>query len=395
MPKILLVTQNFYPEIGSAANRMKNLFLHLKANGYDVHVFTTEPSYPNRNMYKNKKYYYDETINALEGTKITRISMRHEKHKHSMTSRIYHYTEFMLKVHYFVRKTSHLFDYIYVSSPNIFTAWGTLFFQKTNTQRILEIRDLWPDSVVALDTMNIKPVLPMLVQLERQMYNNADKIVVNNTAFIPHIKQMLSANKPMLYLPNAINSKENQLPAQSSSFSVVYSGNVGLAQNIDQLIEIAERLNEAQITFNAIIYGVNANQFKAYVKERQLKYVNVFDPMPRQECLQLMAKSHIALSILKDTDVFLNVMPGKVIDAICSNVLIVTNLGGDTNQLINEEQIGYARESATTDELMTAILEYKHNRQLYQEHRNNTIKIKNRDFIWEKNIHKLINFIEA
>ncbi|MBD3022372.1 glycosyltransferase WbuB, partial [Bacillus anthracis] len=62
MKKILMVTQNFYPEIGSASNRMKNIYLELNERGYDVKILTSDPSYPNRNLYKDSSYWYDENI---------------------------------------------------------------------------------------------------------------------------------------------------------------------------------------------------------------------------------------------------------------------------------------------------------------------------------------------
>lgn len=57
MKKILMITQNFYPEIGSAANRMKNIYLELEKKGYEVTVLTSDPSYPNRNLYKDPSYW--------------------------------------------------------------------------------------------------------------------------------------------------------------------------------------------------------------------------------------------------------------------------------------------------------------------------------------------------
>lgn len=57
-----MVTQNFYPEIGSASNRMKNIYLELNERGYDVKILTSDPSYPNRNLYKDSSYWYDENI---------------------------------------------------------------------------------------------------------------------------------------------------------------------------------------------------------------------------------------------------------------------------------------------------------------------------------------------
>ncbi|RXK18807.1 glycosyltransferase family 4 protein [Macrococcus sp. DPC7161] len=396
MARILIVTQNFYPEIGSAANRMKNLFLQFKKNGYDVHVFTTEPSYPNKKLYKDAKFFNEKFIDDLEGISITRIKMRHEKHKDSFNSRLYYYTEFMLKVHYFVKKTNHIFDYVYITSPNIFTAWGALFFQKHKCfNTILEIRDLWPDSVEAIDKVNISFCLPILKLLEMKMYNNANKIVVNNTNFISHIQKMMIKKKPIIYIPNAVNKEEVHFRTPYDEFSVVYTGNIGLAQNVDQLIEIAEKLNEEKIHFNTIIYGINAKVFRKYVSDHQLKYVHVHDPMTRNECLNFMSKNHLSLSILKDTEVFLNVMPGKVVDAICTHVPVITNLGGDTNKLINNEKIGFAKESATTEELMEAILYFRSNSEILNEYKENTRRVKNRDFLWENNIKKLISFIEA
>ena len=60
--KILLITQNFYPEIGSGANRLKNLYIQLSKK-HVVEVLTTNPSYPNAKMYDEEKYWSTEQIN--------------------------------------------------------------------------------------------------------------------------------------------------------------------------------------------------------------------------------------------------------------------------------------------------------------------------------------------
>lgn len=46
--RVLIITQNFYPEIGSAGNRMKNIYLLLQDKGFDVDVLTTDPTYPTK-----------------------------------------------------------------------------------------------------------------------------------------------------------------------------------------------------------------------------------------------------------------------------------------------------------------------------------------------------------
>lgn len=93
--KILLVTQNFYPEIGSGANRFRNLYKHLSGH-HRVDVLTTEPSYPNERMYRDQKFWYDEQINR--SADIKRIKMRTSKQSRSMAMRLLYYFELGLKV---------------------------------------------------------------------------------------------------------------------------------------------------------------------------------------------------------------------------------------------------------------------------------------------------------
>lgn len=394
MKKVLIITQNYYPEIGSAANRMKNIFKLLTENGYDVYVLTPEPSYPNTKMYQDEKYWDDQSINNNED-KIFRLHMKNEKQKGSMKSRIAYYTEFMLKVHFFVRKTRDKFDFLFITSPNIFVPWGALFFQKENSAiKILEIRDLWPDSIVAIDKINIDPFMPMLKRLEKKMYIMSDKIVVNNQYFIDHINNVTKSPKEFLFIPNGINEDEIIDTQKFEEFSVIYTGNLGYAQDTIFIEELAKKLNKEKINFSTIVYGVNAKDFKEYVKSNNLKYVDVIDPMTRQECLKLTSKHHISVSILKDSEVFLNVMPGKVVDSICSNVPVITNLGGYTNDLINKYKVGFAKSSASPDDIINAILKYKKNYELLEKHTKNTVKLKNEYFIWEENIKKLIRFME-
>lgn len=394
MKKVLIITQNFYPEIGSAANRMKNIFYQLSENGYDVYLLTTEPSYPNEKMYKEEKFWNDSFINE-NSDKIIRLHMRHEKHKGSMASRIAYYSEFMMKVHYFVKSTRNKFDYLFITSPNIFVPWGALFLQKkNNAKKILEIRDLWPDSIVAIDKININIFMPFLKYLEKKMYLKSDKIVVNNEYFIQHIEHLIKKNKEFLYIPNGINKKEIILTEKFKEFSVIYTGNLGFAQDTLFIEKIAKQLNDEKIIFNAIVYGVNARDFKEYVEKNNLNYVNVLDPMTRQECLNLTAKHHISVSILKDTEVFLNVMPGKIVDSICANVPVVTNLGGYSNKLINDNKVGFAKTSATPSEISNIILEYRNNPEKLEKHSNNTRNLKEKYFIWEENIKKLIQFMD-
>ena len=388
--KILLITQNFYPEIGSGANRLKNLYKYLSKN-HKVEVLTTHPSYPNAKMYEEDKYWND--IEISQSRDIMRLKMRTDKQSKSMFLRLLYYFELSYKVWVYVKEYQHLYDCIYVTSPNIFIPWAA-FFQKRNrsVKRILEVRDLWPDSVKYVEKLNINLFFPILKLMEKLLYKASDKIVINNEGFRKYIKEMVR-NKEILYLPNAFTEEEVAFEELGKNFRVIYTGNIGFAQSYEKLQELATRLEAEKIDFKIIGYGMNAHLFKSYIDFNDFKYVTFEEEKTREECLVDIRQSNIQLSILKDSEVFLNVLPGKVIDGIASGVPIVTNLGGFTGELVNGNKVGYAKEGATTDELVSAILKIKEDRALELTLRNNSRKLLESEFLWEININKLENFL--
>lgn len=88
--KVLIITQNFYPAIGSAGgNRMKNIFQLLLKDNIDVEVLTIEPSYPpNKNMYKDRMFWDDEEVNNQE-QRITRIPIKNKRFSNELFSRLF------------------------------------------------------------------------------------------------------------------------------------------------------------------------------------------------------------------------------------------------------------------------------------------------------------------
>lgn len=388
--KILLITQNFYPEIGSGANRLKNLYRYLSINN-EVEVLTTHPSYPNQRMYDEDKYWNDEDINNSKD--IMRLKMRTDKQSKSMAMRLLYYFELAYKVRVYVKKYQHLYDAVYVTTPNIFIPWAA-FFQKRkqNVKRILEVRDLWPDSVKDIDKMNIDLFYPVLKFMEKLLYKKSDKIVINNEGFRAYIKDILPS-KPQLYLPNAFTEDEVAFEAAPENFRVIYTGNIGFAQSYEKLQEMAHRLEEEKIHFKIIGYGMNAHLFQSYIQYNDFKYVTFEEEKTREECLIVIRASNVQLSILKESDVFLTVLPGKVIDGIASGVPVVTNLGGYTRELIEDNEVGYAKENATTDELVKAIIKIKEDQAFENRLRSNARDLLESDFLWERNIKELEKFL--
>ncbi|XXL52073.1 hypothetical protein ACSC1U_04010 [Mammaliicoccus lentus] len=132
--KLLMISQNFYPELGSAANRMRMMFKAFKTKGADPTMLTTEPTYPNRDLFQDSSYFTDEDLNELEHSKIIRMKMHGNKQNSNFIMRLVYYIEQYMRLRIYLKMHDKDYDYVYVSSPNIFLAWATLFFKKVNIQ---------------------------------------------------------------------------------------------------------------------------------------------------------------------------------------------------------------------------------------------------------------------
>lgn len=118
--KVLVISQHFYPEIGSAGNRMKNVYKLLKENDYDVDVLTTEPTYPNKKIYSDKQFWDDDSLD--EENDVTRVKVANRKYSRSIINRLWYYLEIAFRMILFILFDRKKYDVIFVTSPPIFIA---------------------------------------------------------------------------------------------------------------------------------------------------------------------------------------------------------------------------------------------------------------------------------
>lgn len=97
--KTLLITQNYFPELGSAANRMKNFYDTLSEEG-EVDIISTVPIYPDKRLYSN-----DTTI---ESENITKIDVKVKRYEQNLIWRLLLYLEVLCKTVFIILKRKKL-----------------------------------------------------------------------------------------------------------------------------------------------------------------------------------------------------------------------------------------------------------------------------------------------
>ncbi|QIZ05621.1 glycosyltransferase family 4 protein [Priestia megaterium] len=394
MKRVLIITQHFYPEIGSHANRIKHLYMLLAKNNFEATVLTTEPSYPNKKMYKDDQFWDEESLN-LDNEHIIRIGIKNRKYSSSFLNRLYYYLEIMFKFILLILKDKQKYDYIFVTSPPIFTGFVGLFAKyRYKTKFILDIRDLWPESLKGVGVFDNPLILNIFGALEKILYKKSDKIVINSLGFQEYIQRKAGIlESKIMFIPNSVVKEElaSIEHKKKQSKKIIYAGNLGLAQNTEIIYQLVPLLEEKGIQLTVIGYGVNKKQLVESIKNH--KNVTIINPVTKKQCLNIIAQHDLGLVTLKDKDVFKTVLPGKIIDYMTCGVPIVGVIDGYAKDLVNNHGVGIALRDKHPEQILSHIMDILDNHSTRYEMANKGQQLILNDFNWEKNITSLIEYM--
>lgn len=172
---ILFFSHYFPPEGNAPATRTYENCKRWVELGHQVTVVTCAPNCPAGvvyNGYKNK-LYQRETVDGIDLIRVwTYIAANKGTFK-----RIANYASYTMSS---VVASLGLGrpDIIVATSPQFFCGWsGVLTRLWKRVPFVLEIRDLWPDSIAAVGAMKQSFLLDMLYKMEDWMYKSASHIV--------------------------------------------------------------------------------------------------------------------------------------------------------------------------------------------------------------------------
>jgi glycosyltransferase involved in cell wall biosynthesis len=240
---------------------------YLTNKGHRVKIFTSSKIHNSEiNIIKDKVLLKEEIIDGVEYSFI-----RSTEYKGNGFGRIFNIIEFPLRL-FKVSKTISKPDVIYTSSPDLFTALtAILIAKKFKIKVVVEIRDLWPESIVEYSKISKKNIIiKILYKLEKWIYKKADKLVFtmsggknyiidkgwNNVIDLNKIYQVNNGVDIDEFNINKENSILNDIDLTDNTFKVIYMGSIRKVNHIISLVQAARVLQERGFTdIKILIYG--------------------------------------------------------------------------------------------------------------------------------------------
>lgn len=254
-------------------------------------------------------------------------------------------------------------DVYIVTSPSIFVGIGAIIVSKLKrVPFIFEVRDLWPESAIAIGILNNKFLLNILYWLEYILYKYSKKIVVLTPAFKENIEkrypefigkiETITNGADFSIMGKAHKGSElREKLAWSDKKVFTYLGAHGIANDLMQVVEAAKAFREDdKIHFVLIGDGMQKKLLKQKASEYSLKNIEFIDSVPKHEVVDYVNASDVCMAILKKTDTFKTVYPNKVFDYMSCKKPVFVTIDGITRDLVETSNCGLYAEPENLEE---------------------------------------------
>ena len=343
--KILFITDNFPPETNAPASRTYEHALVWKELGYDITIITCQPNFPRGKVYKGYKNKFISK-EVYDGLKIIRVWSFMAENSGFVLRVIDHISfAFMASmVSLFFKR-----DVVITTSPQFFTNFvGVIYKLIRRKPWIIEIRDIWPESLRAVGSLKNDFIYKTLEKIEIFFYKYSSKVIVVTDSFKNQLIQRGITPEKISIVKNAVNTDFFNTKNLISTHTfpkdkkiVGYLGTMGMAHNLNFILDAAKELKESKYHFVLIGDGAEKKNLAIRAEELGLKNVSFYDGVTKKEVPSILSQFDFGLINLKPSDTFKSVIPSKMFELSAMQVPILNGVEGEAQRMITDAQIGF------------------------------------------------------
>jgi len=362
--RVLIVSQYFWPE----GFRINDIAKTLVEKGARVDILTGKPNYPEGRITEGYRAWGSQ-VESWEGATVFRVPL-FPRGVRSAWRLALNYLSFIFSGLLFgpwlLRKRQYDVVFVYGLSPILLAIPGIFLARLKRRKLVLWVQDLWPDSLSATGYIRHPRLLRWVERVVRWIYGHSDLILVQSRAFIAAVSA-LAPGKTIAYYPNSVDATFGEPPdprvvlpkvaALETGFSVVFAGNVGVAQAVEVIVEAAELLkSHSGISFIVFGQGSRWDWMREQVAMRGLTNLHLPGRFPVETMPGLMQKAGALLVTLADEPIFAATVPNKIQAYMASGRPIVACLNGEGARVVEEAQAGISVPAEDAKALADAVL---------------------------------------
>ncbi len=255
-------------------------------------------------------------------------------------------------------------DVVVASSPSLPAAATAAAVAGARGARfLLEVRDLWPDSAVAMGLVSDPRIIGAAQRLERFCYSKAERVVALTEGIrdgvvaggVPPARVELITNGVDLNMTDGAEPA-SEVPGRDAGFVAMYVGAHGTYNALGGVLAAADRLRGESIQIVLVGGGDRKDALVAEAEERGLDNVTFCDPVPKRDVPRWLAAADACILPYQDLELFSGALPNKTFDYMAAARPLVASVPpGELTRLVQRAGCGVSVPAEDPDALAGAL----------------------------------------
>jgi len=364
---ILFLTHYFTPENNAPAARVHGMAREWARSGHRVTVLTCVPNVPAGVVYRGyeNKPYQEEWIDGVRTVRVwTWLAANKGRVRRGLN-----YLSYLAAAGAAGPLIRPRADVVIATSPQFFAGWaGWPVARAHGAPFVLEIRDIWPDSIVAVGALPDGRVIQALGKLEHALYDGADHIVAVGDGYRMNMIRKGIGPSKISVVTNGVDvdlfeprEPDQELRARlgfsPETFVITFAGTIGMASGLEVALGAARRLKARgrdDIAFLLVGDGAVRAGLEQQALAEGLTNVVFTGLVQRAELPAYLASSDACLVHFRKDELFGTILPSKFFEDAAMKRPILLGFEGDARAMLKEADCGIAFEPSNDEELAAA-----------------------------------------
>ena len=346
--RLLVVTQYFWPE----TFRINELVAELVRRGHSVTVLTGSPNYPSGQVF-TEFVSNPASFSFFEGAEVVRVPMLSRGSGRGVRLAA-NYAVFALSALFIGiwKLRGRCFEAVFVYQPSPITAVvpAIAIGRLKKAPVTLWVLDLWPESLRAMGVVRPGWFYDFLEKLTRWIFLGCDLVLGQSRKITDAIRARVGQEGHVGYFPawsdkvfEDVRAKPApEVPLEPRSFTIIFAGNIGEAQDFPAILEAARLLRDRDdirwvIVGDGRMAGWLAEQVTLQGLGRRVLQVGRH---PLERMPEFFAHADALLVTLKSDELFAMTVPGKLQAYLAAGIPILAMLDGEGAEVVADSGAG-------------------------------------------------------
>ncbi|WP_143543755.1 glycosyltransferase family 4 protein [Rhodopirellula sp. MGV] len=371
--KVVFFTHYYTPEGNAPASRTSEHVNRWVSDNTDVDVtvITCAPNVPDGKVYPGYKNRLWPQREVIDGVNVVRV-WSFIRPNLGRVGLIVNYVSYLF---------SALFAYLFmVRRPSVIVATTPQFFcgvagilagKLKRRPVVLEVRDIWPESIVTVGALRRGLLIRTLERIERWMYRSADHVVTVGPGYRDNVLSKVDAHNRISTVTNGVDPDQFDPNRNGGEFAdryglgdrfvCSYIGTVGRAHGLEIVVRAAERFrktNRDDVVFLVVGGGATLEQLQQMIAERDLgDLVKTTGRLDKSAMPDALAASDACLVHLSKVDLFEHVIPSKIFETMAMERAIIMGVRGRARDIVLDAGSGLSLEPENDEQLFEILKE--------------------------------------